>query len=179
MAKGYERLDRTLVKKGAIIDYYQDTMKVPNGNTAQWDFIDHKGAAACVAVKKNGKLVMVRQYRNALERDTLEVPAGARDSVTEDTMVCAVRELEEETGYKSNKVSKLLNLRTTVAFCNEMVDVYLAEDLVPGKQCLDDAEDIRVEAYELNDLLEMIYSGKMQDAKTVAAILAYACKVRE
>jgi len=62
---------------------------------------------------------------------------------------------------------------------DEMVDVYLAEDLVPGKQCLDDAEDIRVEAYELNDLLEMIYSGKMQDAKTVAAILAYACKVRE
>ena len=73
---------------------------------------------------------------------------------------------------------KLLELRTTVAFCNEMVDVYLAEDLYPGQQHLDDAEDIRVEAHELNELLEMIYNGKMQDAKTVAAILAYACKIK-
>ena len=95
---------------------------------------------------------------------------------TETVTQAAYRELEEETGYKSDNVSKLLELRTTVAFCNEMVDVYLAEDLYPGEQHLDDAEDIRVEAHELSELLEMIYSGTMQDAKTVAAILAYACK---
>ena len=178
MSDKIKRLNRELVYKGSILDIYNDTMDVGNGKIEQWDFVAHrKGAACIVPVLPDGKILMVRQYRNAIERDTLEVPAGARDSVTEDTMVCAIRELEEETGYKSNKVSKLLELRTTVAFCNEMVDVYLAEDLyLAGEQQLDDAEDIRVEAHELSELLEMIYNGKMQDAKTVAAILAYACK---
>lgn len=180
MSDKIKRLNRELVYKGSILDIYKDTMDVGNGKIEEWDFVAHrKGAACIIPVLPDGRILMVRQYRNALERDTLEIPAGARNDVTEDTMICAVRELEEETGYKSNKVSRLLNLRTTVAFCNEMVDVYLAEELVPGKQCLDDAEDIRVEAYELNELLDMIYSGKMQDAKTVAAILAYACKIKE
>lgn len=177
MSDKIKRLNRELVYKGAILDIYKDTMDVGNGKIEEWDFVAHrKGAACIVPVLPDGRILMVRQYRNALERDTIEVPAGARDSVTEDTLVCAVREMEEETGYTSNKVSKLLSLRTTVAFCNEMVDVYLAEDLVPGEQHLDDAEDIRVEAFELDTLKQLIYEGTIQDAKTVAAIMAYACK---
>lgn len=121
---------------------------------------------------------MVRQYRNALERETIEIPAGCRDSLTEDTKVSAIRELEEETGYHSDKVSFLLSLRTTVAFCNEFIDVYLAEDLTPGKQHLDEAESIDVEAYTLEELCDMIYQGKLQDSKTVAAIMAYSNKVK-
>ncbi len=65
----FKRISRDLVAKGAIIDYYQDTMQIPNGNIAKWDLIDHKGAAAVVAVREDGKLLMVRQYRNALEPD--------------------------------------------------------------------------------------------------------------
>ena len=180
MSDTIKRLSRELVYKGTILDIYKDTMDVGNGKIEEWDYVAHRKGAACVLpVLPDGKILMVRQYRNALERDTLEVPAGARDSVNEDTMLCAVRELEEETGYKSNKVSKLLSLRTTVAFCNEMVDVYLAEDLVPGKQQLDDAEDIQVEAFELETLCDMIYQGVIQDAKTVAAILAYSNKIKK
>ena len=134
----YERLDRTLVYKGVIIDFYQDTVKVPNGNVVKWDFIGHKGAAAVVAVNEDGKLLMVRQYRNALDRETLEIPAGALDSVEEPTHVAAARELEEETGYKAGKLELLITLRTTVAFCNEKIDVYVATDLQPSKQNLDD-----------------------------------------
>jgi len=178
MSEKIKRVNRELVYQGAILDIYKDTMDVGNGKIEEWDYVAHrKGAACIVPVLPDGRILMVKQYRNALERDTIEVPAGARDSVTEDTMVCAVRELEEETGYKSNKVSKLLSLRTTVAFCNEMVDVYLAEDLIPGKQHLDDAEDIRVEAFELDTLYDMICKGIIQDAKTVAAILAYKCRI--
>ena len=73
----YERLGRELIQKGAIIDYYQDTIRVPNGNIVKWDLIKHKGAAAVVAVQDDGKLLMVRQYRNALDRETLEIPAGS------------------------------------------------------------------------------------------------------
>ena len=179
MSDKIKRLNRELVYKGSILDIYKDTMDVGNGKIEEWDYVAHRKGAACILpVLPDGRILMVRQYRNALERDTIEVPAGARDSVSEDTMVCAVRELEEETGYKSNKVSKLLELRTTVAFCNEMVDVYLAEDLVPGEQHLDDAEDIRLEVYTLEELLDKIYAGVIQDAKTVAAILAYSNRIR-
>lgn len=137
------------------------------------------GAACVLAVKPDGKILMVRQYRNALERETLEVPAGKRDSLNEDTSICAARELEEETGYRAGKLEKLLALKSTVAFCDEMIDVYLATDLEKiGEQSLDESEEIDVEAWDLKDLMDMCYLGKLQDAKTVAAIMAYAAKVK-
>ena len=171
-----ERLERTLVYKGAIIDYYQDKVKIPNGNVATWDFIAHKGAAAVIAVKDDGKLLMVRQYRNALDRETLEIPAGALDSVDEPTDVAAARELEEETGYRAGKLELLITLRTTVAFCNEKIDVYVASDLKPGKQHLDEDEYINVESYDIEELVQMIYDCKIQDSKTVSALMAYKNK---
>lgn len=173
-----KRIDRKLVHKGTILDIYEDTMQLPNGKTETWDFVSHRMGAACVlAVRPDGKILMVRQYRNALERETLEVPAGKRDSVNEDTSICAARELEEETGYRAGKLEKLLSLKSTVAFCDELIDVYLATDLEKiGEQSLDDSEDIDVEAWDLNELMDMCYSGKLQDAKTVAAIMAYAAR---
>jgi ADP-ribose pyrophosphatase len=178
MIEKMKRLDRKLVYKGAILDIYKDTMQFANGKTEEWDFVAHRmGAAAVLPVLPDGRILMVRQYRNALERETIEIPAGCRDSLTEDTKVSAIRELEEETGYHSDKVSFLISLRTTVAFCNESIDVYLAENLTPGEQRLDDAESIDVEIYTLEELCDMIYQGKIQDSKTVAAIMAYSNKV--
>lgn len=169
-----KRIKRELVRRGAILDIYTDTMQLPNGKTEEWDFISHrKGAAAVVPVRDDGKILMVRQYRPALERMTLEIPAGSRDSVTEDTKICASRELEEETGYSSDDLSFLISLKTTIAFCDEFIDVYLAKNLKPGKQHLDEGEFIDVEAYEIDELCKMIYDGKLQDAKTVSALLAY------
>ena len=97
-----------------------------------------RGAAAVVPVRGDGKILMVKQYRNAIDRMTLEIPAGSRDSVTEDTRVCAARELEEETGYCSDDLTRILSLKTTVAFCDEFIDVYLAKNLKPGHQHLDE-----------------------------------------
>lgn len=172
----YERLNRELIQKGAIIDYYQDTIRVPNGNIVKWDLIQHKGAAAVVAVKEDGKLLMVRQYRNALDRETLEIPAGALDSTEEPTDVAAARELEEETGYRAGKLELLLSLRTTVAFCNEKIDVYVATELTPSRQHLDEDEFLNVESHDLEELVQMIYDCKIQDGKTVASLLAYKDK---
>lgn len=172
----FERLERTLVYKGAIIDFYQDTVKVPNGNIVKWDFIGHKGAAAVVAVNAEGKLLMVRQYRNALDRETLEIPAGALDSAEEPTHIAAARELEEETGFRAGKLELLLTLRTTVAFCNEKIDVYVATDLQPSKQHLDEDEFINVEVHDIEELTQMVYDCKIQDSKTVAALMAYKNK---
>lgn len=170
-----KRIKRELVYKGSILDIYKDTMQLPNGKTEEWDYVAHRmGAAAVLPVLPDGRIVMVRQYRNALERETLEIPAGCRDSLTEDTLVSASRELEEETGYRSDDISFLISLKTTVAFCNEAIDVYLAKNLVKGEQHLDDAESIEVEIHSLDELCDMIYKGQLQDSKTVSAILAYS-----
>ena len=174
MKEQITRIKRELIHKGTILDIYKDTMQLPDGNTEEWDFVSHrKGAAAVVAVRDDGKVLMVRQYRPALERETLEIPAGSRDSVTEDTKVCAARELEEETGFRAEQLSFLISLKTTVAFCDEFIDVYLARNLIKTKQHLYESEDINVEACDSDDLCELIYKGRIQDAKTVASLLAY------
>lgn len=169
----FKRLSRDLVKKGAILEYYQDTIQVPNGNIVKWDFIKHNGAAAVVPVDNNGRLIMVRQYRNALERYTLEIPAGGLNGPDEPTMEAAARELAEETGYHAEKIELLLTICTTVAFCNEKIDIYLATGLTPGNQHLDEDEYVDVKAYPVEELLDKIWKGEIQDSKTVAAILAY------
>ncbi len=175
--KEFKRLERNLIAKGAILDYYQDTMQIPNGNVAKWDLIDHKGAAAVVAVREDGKLLMVRQYRNALERETLEIPAGGRNGREEPTETAARRELEEETGYICERLELLVSIYTTVAFCNEKIDIYLAKNLKsPGQQHLDEDEYINVEAYSVEELKQMIFECKIQDSKTICGVLAYAAK---
>ena len=172
-----KRVKRVLEHEGAIVNFYSDYMETPDGKIKTWDYVEHrKGAAAVVPVLPDGKILMVRQYRNALDRFTLEIPAGARDSVTEPTIECATRELEEETGYRCDNLEFLLSLRTTVAFCNEMVDVYVARNLLPSKQNLDEDEFIELEEHSLEELCQLIYQGIIQDGKTVSAILAYKDK---
>lgn len=172
----FKRLGRRLVAKGSIIDYYKDTVQVPNGNVVEWDFIGHNGAAAIVPVLDDGRILMVRQYRNALDRYTLEIPAGGLEGRDEPTKDAAARELEEETGYKSNQLEFLISLRTTVAFCNEKIDIYVASQLQKSKQHLDEDEFIHVEAYTLDELQAMIFQGKIEDGKTISAIMSYAAK---
>lgn len=172
----FKRLSRDLVCKGAIIDYYQDTIQVPNGNIVKWDFIRHNGAAAVVPVDAQGRLIMVSQYRNALDRYTIEIPAGGLNGAGEPTMDAAARELAEETGYHAEKLELLITIRTTVAFCNEKIDIYVATGLTPGRQHLDEDEYVQVKAYSVDELVEKIYQGEIQDSKTVAAIFAYKDK---
>ena len=176
MSDEIKRVKRELKFKGKIIDFYQDTMEINGDHTVIWDFIKHKGAAAVVPVTDEGKILMVRQYRNALERYTLEIPAGALDTAYEPGITCASRELEEETGYRSENLEWLINLRTTVAFCNEKIEVFVAKNLIPSKQHLDEDEFIDLGAYTMEELKEKIYSGEIEDAKTVSALLAYEVK---
>ena len=154
---------------------YQDTIELPDGNIVKYDFIKHNGAAAVVPVTREGKILMVRQDRNAVNRETLEIPAGKRDG-EEDPMVCVRRELEEETGYQCQRLEHLITLDSWVAFCDERIDVYVAMDLVPSRQHLDEDEFIDVEEWEIEQLEEMIFSGKIRDAKTIAGLMSYKAK---
>ena len=176
MGDEVKRIGRELAYKGVILNVYKDHMSFANGNTAEWDFIHHDGAAAVVPVLDDGRILMVRQYRNALERMTLEIPAGKLDDPKEAGIVCATRELEEETGYRSDDLEWLVTLRTTVAFCDEKIDIYVAKNLIPSKQHLDEDEYVDVKAYTLQELKEMIFTGRIEDSKNMAAILAYESK---
>ena len=171
MAEEFRRLNRELMYHGTIVDFYKDTIEVPNGNVVEWDFIGHKGAAAVLPVREDGKLLMVRQYRNALDRYTLEIPAGGLNGADEPT-----RELEEETGYRSDDLEWLITIRTTVAFCNEKIDIYVAKNLIKSHQHLDEDEFINVEAYSVEELSRMILEGKIEDSKTISAIMSYKDK---
>lgn len=109
----------------------------------------------------------------------MEIPAGALDAVDEPGIECASRELEEETGYKSNNLEWLITLRTTVAFCNEKIEVFVARDLIPSHQHLDEDEFIDLKEYTLDELKEKIFLGEIEDSKTVSALMAYAVKFHQ
>ncbi len=143
MADSVVRLDRQLRYQGTILKIYEDTV-IANGHKAYWDFIHHDGAAAVLPVTEDGKILMVRQYRNALDRETLEIPAGKLDAPDEPKITCAYRELEEETGFRSDNLEYLISINTTVAFCDEAIDIFVARNLIPSHQHLDEDEVIDV-----------------------------------
>ena len=172
-----KRMARKVVHKGKIIDYCQDTMEIANGNTVLFDHIEHKGAAAVVPVLDDGRIVLVRQFRNSVDKYTWEIPAGGLNFREEPTLEAAKRELQEETGYTtSDPLEYLITIHTTVAFSNEKIDIYVAHNLKPGKQHLDEDEYIVVKAFEVDEIKELIYSGQMTDAKTIAAVMSYDVK---
>ena len=182
MSEQLERVDRELVYKGHIIDLYEDSIRVPNGNIVKWDFIGHKGAASVLPVLPDGRILLVQQFRNALDRYTWEIPAGGRntleDGSLESYLECAHRELEEETGYRTDisQMEFLVSLKMAVAYCEEQIDVFLAKNLVQSSQKLDEDEFIRVKAFTLDEICHMIYEGRMQDAKTIASVMSYKAK---
>ena len=171
----YERVGRELVYDGAIVNVYRDKMKMADGTINDWDFIEHPGAAAALPVDNEGNIILVKQLRPALGRYTLELPAGGKNP-DEDFKTCALRELEEEIGYKAGKAELLCDIYTTVALMNERIPIYLATDLIPTHQHLDHNEFLNVEKHTLEELVEMIFEGKLQDSKTVSGILAYKAK---
>lgn len=173
--KPVKLIERKEAYKGKVITVYDDLVDV-GGHQTHWDFIHHDGAAAVLPVLDDGRILMVRQFRHALGRYTLELPAGKLDRPGEPFIECARRELEEETGYRSDHLEFLLYVNTTVAFLDEKIGIYLATDLKKGEMHWDEDEELGVEAWNLEDLKELIYKGEMTDGKTVAALMTYAAK---
>lgn len=169
----FKILQKRLQHHGNIVDFYAYDMLVPNGNRVEWDVIEHKGAAAILPVDPEGKIIMVRQYRGAIDDLLLEIPAGGRDSVDEDFLDCAARELEEEIGYRSPEIRHLVDYHSAAAYTSEKIAIFYTEKLIPAKQHLDENEYVQIERYTLEELVDMIASGAITDGKTIAAIMTY------
>ncbi len=170
-----ERLDaRTAVHHGRVIDLEKWDITLPNGKPAARDVLIHKGASAVVPVDDEGYVYLVRQFRTPLQRVLTEVPAGKLDSVNEDHLVAAKRELHEETGFTAAKWTHLVDLATTPGFCTEIISLYLAEGLTRGETDFDDDEFLDLVRMPFDEAVRTALTGGFEDAKTIAALLLAA-----
>lgn len=167
-----ERLsDRRRVFDGAIIHVDHMTATLPNGKEALREVAVHIGAAAVIPVDSDGNVYLVRQFRAPLEKVTLEIPAGKLDFKGEDRFECAKRELREETGYTAGKWAHLTDLATTPGFCDEIIGIYLAQDLIPGETDPDDDEFLNVVKMPLSEAVDLAMRGEIPDSKTICGLL--------
>ena len=159
-----------VVFKGDLLDVRKDKVTLPNGKIATREWIKHPGAICCVPILPTKKIGLIRQYRYALKKHMIEIPAGKLDR-GEDPENCAKRELEEEIGFKANKISFLANIHPAIGFADEIMWLYLAEDLIKTKTKLDDDEFLELIPTKLEDALRMVWNGEITDVKTIIGIV--------
>ena len=159
-----------IVFQGKLLDVRRDKVILPNGDNGIREWINHPGAACCVPLLPDGKIVLIRQYRYALGKEMIELPAGKLD-IKEAPEDCAIRELEEEIGYKSNKLTFLTNIHPAIGFANEKMWIYLAEDLKKTNKKLDSDEFLELMPTKLEDALEMVWNGSITDVKTIIGLI--------
>lgn len=159
------------IYNGRILDVQRWQVTCPNGNLAAREIVVHKGAAAVVPVYEDGTTLLVRQHRVAVDRVTLEIPAGKLDSANEDPLDCAVRELEEETGLKAERMTLLTSLLTTPGFCTEKIGIYLAQGLSQGNTHPDEDEFLGLVRIPLDEAIAMVMRGEIRDSKTICGLM--------
>lgn len=166
--------ERTLhterIYQGRLVGLRVDTVELPSGRKTKREIVEHGGVAAIVAIDSENNVLLVRQYRKPVERVLLEIPAGGMEP-GEDALVCARRELEEETGFSAERWEELGFFYTSPGFCTEQMHLYLATELRPAENAADDDENIELVRVPLTGVPELIASGEVCDAKSIAGLL--------
>lgn len=178
--------DKNLVEKkltsepvfdGVLLHVFKDEVELPNGDKAVREWIKHPGASSVIPLLPDNQIILVKQYRYPVAQVTLEVPAGKLDKPGEDPVVCARRELSEETGYTAGKIWKLTTIATTVGFTNEYIHLYAASDLTAGEKHPDYDEFINTVKMPLTAALHLVETGKIIDSKSIISILLLAKQI--
>jgi ADP-ribose diphosphatase len=165
-----ERLATREIFHGRTIRVAVDRVRLPNGREMDMEFVHHRGAAAVVPMLDDGTVLLVRQYRYATGGWLLEIPAGKLDS-GESPETCAIRETEEETGYRPGKLQPLGWIWTTPGFADEKIWLFLATGIEPTAQVLGDDEVLSLERMPLAEAIEKAANGEIHDAKSAVALL--------
>ena len=155
---------------GRIFNVDRLRVELPDGRVAIRDVVRHPGAVAIVALTEDGRICLVRQYRTALGRVTVEIPAG-KLAPGEDPLECAGRELLEETGMSAEKIAFLTTIATSDGFCDELIHIYMATGLTFSRSDPDADEFINVDLVPLEELVDAVLDGRIEDAKTVVGAL--------
>ena len=156
--------------RGSFLDVRRDQVRLPDGATAQREYIVHPGAVMVVPLLDDGRLVVERQWRYPLARTMLEFPAGKLDH-GEPTWQCAIRELIEETGYRAAEWARAGILHNAIAYSNEGIEVWFARGLTAGARQLDAGEFLEVATFGVDELDDLARRGELTDAKTLIGLL--------
>ena len=163
-----------LIFDGRVVHLYCDEVALPDGKRSVREYAKHVGAVCIVPVTDEGEIVCVRQYRYAIGRTLLEIPAGKLDSPDEDRREAALRELREETGATCKRLDFMGDFYSSPALLDERISMYLARGLEFGETDFDDDEYIEIERIPVDELVRMICAGEILDAKTQAGVLKAA-----
>ena len=169
-----KKVSSKLIFDGKVVHLYCDEVSLPDGKRSVREYVKHIGAVCVVPVTDEGEIVCVRQYRYAIGKAMLEIPAGKLDAPDEDRREVALRELREETGATCKRLDFIGDFYSSPAILDERISMYMARGLEFGETDFDDDEYIEIERIPVDELVRMICSGEVTDAKTQAAVLKAA-----
>ena len=177
--ENFDKLDEVFVSRedifsGRVLHLVNDTVSLPDGTLAKREICIHSGGVAIIPLLQGGRVITERQFRYAHKRIFREIPAGKLEASDSNTLEAAKRELFEETGAVARKYTYLGKIASTPALIDEVIHLYLAEDITFGERRLDDGEFLNVTTEPLSDLYDMVIGGEIEDAKTQIAILKTA-----
>lgn len=158
------------VYTGKTISLRVDTVEVPNRGYQKREIVEHNGAVGIIAITPENKVILVKQFRKAIEKELWEIPAG-KIEIGENPKDCAIRELKEETGYSAEKIKLIHKFYTSAGFSNQKIYIFLAENLIQGEQNFDEDEVIEVKEFEMDEVYSMIQKNEIEDAKTSIGLL--------
>ncbi|MEZ5653508.1 MAG: NUDIX hydrolase [Burkholderiaceae bacterium] len=162
-------IDGEIVHEGLFFDVRRDRARMPDGGVAQREFVLHPGAAAIVPLFEDGRVLVERQFRYPLKQVFVEIPAGKRDR-GEQPLATAKRELLEETGYRAALWAPLTSIHPAIGMADERIDIFLARELEPVSQTLDEGEFVELEVVTLGWLVDELVAGRLTDVKTQIAV---------
>lgn len=157
------------IYEGRVIDLVIEDVQLPNGSKSRRELVKHPGAVAIIPVTSDGKIVLIKQFRKALDRIIVEIPAGKLEK-HEEPFACAQRELEEETGYKAKTLTYITSFYTSPGFADELIYLYFSDELERGTSKLDEDEFLEVIEVTLEEAEKLVASQQIYDAKTAYAI---------
>jgi len=168
-----EQIESQSIFRGAVFEVVRDRLREENGFEIVREIVRHSGGAGCLPLFDDGRIALVKQYRHPARRELLEIPAG-KIELGETPMACAMRELEQEIGFRAGRIEALAEFYSTPGFCEERLYVYLATDLQPVEQNLDHDEFVEVVYLPFTEAVMMAERGEFEDSKTIIALLLAA-----
>lgn len=155
---------------GKVISLKVDTVEIEKKGYQKREIVEHGGAVAIVAINENNEVILIKQFRKAIEKVIWEIPAGKLE-IGENPKDCAIRELKEETGYSSENLKLIHKFYTSAGFSNQKIYIFLATGLISGENNFDDDEDLEVHKIKLEEAYDMIYRNEIEDSKTSIGLL--------
>jgi ADP-ribose pyrophosphatase len=165
-------LSTETIFEGRAVRLRIDTIETVDGRQSTREIVEHDECVTVIPVDEEGNILLVKQFRRPTGKDLLEIPAGGIDP-GEDAETAVIREMQEETGYRPQKLERLGGFYSSPGFCTEYLHLYLATDLVPGRLYAEDTEAIELVRVPPDEITELVISGQIEDAKTIAGLVYY------